>query len=110
MGKSSFHFDFEAYASIEELNETDRNLLQQAREVTPLAYAPYSQFWVGAVAQLSNGAIVKGTNQENASYPVGVCAERTLLGTAAAPATVVTPKASIKSVTLLQTTFVEEKG
>ena len=83
MGKSSFHFDFEAYASIEELNETDRNLLQQAREVTPLAYAPYSQFWVGAVAQLSNGAIVKGTNQENASYPVGVCAERTLLGTAA---------------------------
>ena len=51
--------------------------------MTEQAYAPYSNFHVGAVAKLENGEIVAGTNQENASYPVGICAERVLLGSAA---------------------------
>ena len=58
-------------------------MLAKAREVTAQAYAPYSRFFVGAVARLGNGEMVAGTNQENASYPVGICAERVLLGNAA---------------------------
>ena len=65
------------------LPESDRLLLQEARQVTALAYAPYSNFWVGAAARLISGEIVTGANQENASYPVGTCAERVLLGHAA---------------------------
>ena len=66
-----------------ELNEADRSLLEAAKQATALAYAPYSRFYVAAVARLANGTVVAGTNQENASYPVGTCAERTLLGTLA---------------------------
>ncbi len=64
------------------LNSEDRNLLQQARNATANAYAPYSNFFVGAVALLNNGETVAGTNQENASYPVGICAERVLISAA----------------------------
>lgn len=73
------NFSFDVYASIEELNEPDAALLTQARAVTANAYAPYSHFNVGAAAILGNGQVVTGTNQENASYPVGICAERVLL-------------------------------
>lgn len=76
-------FEYEVFNSIEELNVADRNLLDAARKVTEKAYAPYSKFLVGAVAKLNDDSIVEGTNQENASFPVGVCAERTLLGSAA---------------------------
>jgi cytidine deaminase len=72
-------FSFESLDSDEGLNEADRSLLQTARKATANAYAPYSHFEVAAAARLQNGAIVQGTNQENASYPVGICAERTLL-------------------------------
>jgi cytidine deaminase len=78
-----FEFDYECYDSSSELNKDDQELLTKAREVTSLAYAPYSQFYVGAVGRLKNSQVVAGTNQENASYPVGICAERVLLGNAA---------------------------
>ena len=74
---------YEEYNDITELDAADAALLQQARDITKQAYAPYSQFQVGAAALLNNGQLVLGTNQENASYPVGTCAERVLLGTAA---------------------------
>jgi cytidine deaminase len=61
------------------LDDPDRQLVREAKKCTEFAYAPYSGFKVAAVARLKNGAIVSGTNQENASYPVGICAERTLL-------------------------------
>jgi cytidine deaminase len=83
MQKGQIQFEYEIYDSIDELLTEDKDLLEQAREITSIAYAPYSKFLVGAAAKLENGAVVKGTNQENASYPVGICAERTLLGTAA---------------------------
>ncbi len=70
------------YASSDDLPHEDADLLLSAREITEHAYAPYSNFKVGAVARLSNGAIVSGTNQENASSPVGICAERVLLSSA----------------------------
>jgi len=70
---------FEEFANDSFLNEADRELVQKARETTANAYAPYSNFNVAAAARLKDGAIFIGTNQENASYPVGICAERTLL-------------------------------
>src|SRR5574344_865721 len=63
----------------EELTEADRTLLQAAMDATKRSYAPYSKFSVGAAARLNNEVIVTGTNQENAAYPSGLCAERTPL-------------------------------
>jgi cytidine deaminase len=83
MNESKFQFSYEVYDDISELTKEDAALLAEARSVTKSAYAPYSNFFVGAVARLKNGEIVKGTNQENASFPVGICAERVLLGNAA---------------------------
>jgi len=82
MNNQVFRFDFKTYNSIEELEEQDAYLLREARKVTEFAYAPYSNFRVGAFAKLVNGATVSGTNQENAAYPAGICAERTLMSTA----------------------------
>jgi cytidine deaminase len=83
MKKETVAFEYEVFDSSEELNDADKQLLLDAREVTAKAYAPYSHFFVGAVAALNNGEMVSGTNQENASYPVGICAERVLLSAAA---------------------------
>ena len=79
MNHQQYNFSFEVYNSGEELSEQDAALVNKAREVTQLAYAPYSNFHVGAAASLVNGEVISGTNQENASYPVGICAERVLL-------------------------------
>jgi cytidine deaminase len=79
MKESKYEFNYKVYDSIEELPEDQQWLLYEAREVTDQAYAPYSHFQVGAVARLANGEIVAGSNQENASFPVGLCAERVLL-------------------------------
>ncbi len=83
MNKEEHRFGYDVYNYVDELNEQDAWLVKEARKVTGAAYAPYSNFKVGAVAKLNNGEIVTGTNQENASYPVGICAERILLGSAA---------------------------
>ena len=79
MIKKDIPFAVEIYSSSEELNDSDSKLLERARAITKNAYAPYSNFRVGAAALLTNGTIVTATNQENASYPVGICAERVLL-------------------------------
>lgn len=79
MTEQKYEFNYKVFNSIEELPEDQRWLLNEAREVTEQAYAPYSNFKVGAIARLANGEIVAGTNQENASFPVGLCAERVLL-------------------------------
>ena len=83
MKEQKFEFEYEVYNDISELKKEDADLLAKARAVTKQAYAPYSNFFVGATAKLNNGEFVSGTNQENASYPVGICAERVLLGNAA---------------------------
>ena len=82
MKKETMSFGYEVYESVSELNTEDANLAEAARKVTEKAYAPYSNFLVGAVARLDNGETISGTNQENASYPVGICAERVLLSAA----------------------------
>ncbi len=65
--------------SYNELSEEDRRLTDLAKEATRRSYSPYSGFSVGAAALLANGATVTGSNQENAAYPSGICAERTTL-------------------------------
>jgi len=81
--QKEFSFKYEKLSSIDELNEEQKLLLQKARQNTANAYAPYSQFYVSAVALLENGKTVAATNQENASYPVSLCAERVLLSAVA---------------------------
>jgi cytidine deaminase len=81
--KEKFEFQYEVYNDISELEPEDAELLSESRIVTRQAYAPYSNFFVAAVARMANGEKAAGTNQENASYPVGICAERVLLGNAA---------------------------
>ena len=78
-----FQFSYEMLSSSLDLASEDAALLEAARAVTGQAYAPYSQFQVGAAARMQNDQVVLGSNQENASYPVGICAERVLLGNAA---------------------------
>ena len=70
---------YEHYGSLEEMSPCDREVVLAAQEATRRAYAPYSHFQVGAAALLEDGTIVTGTNQENAAYPSGLCAERTTL-------------------------------
>ena len=65
--------------SLDELAQADRQLLSLALQATAGAYVPYSHFHVGAAVLLSDGTMVTGSNQENAAYPSGLCAERTAL-------------------------------
>jgi cytidine deaminase len=74
--KKKIEFDILIYDSFEALKESDRTLLEKSMEAMGNAYAPYSNFQVGAALELENGEIVIGSNQENASYPSGLCAER----------------------------------
>ena len=67
------------YDSIDELKAKDKELVLAAISATASAYAPYSKFNVGAAVLFDDGEIVKGSNQENAAYPSGICAERTAL-------------------------------
>ena len=69
---------------IDKLNNSDRELLRCAIDAADTAYAPYSNFHVGAALRLGDGTIVKGSNQENVAYPSGLCAERTALFAASA--------------------------
>lgn len=67
---------FSVFDSIQELPLDIQNLMEQAVSVRKKAYAPYSQFRVGTALLLDNGKIILGSNQENAAYPSGLCAER----------------------------------
>ena len=78
MGEN-YSFAFEVYRQQRRVNRCRPHLLDAARQATTNAYAPYSKFLVAAAARLDSGEIICGTNQENASYPAGICAERVLL-------------------------------
>ncbi len=83
MRKIKLESEFEVYASIEELPESIKNLMSEAVKARTRAYSPYSNFSVGAAVLVDSGEIITGSNQENASYPSGLCAERTALFSAA---------------------------
>lgn len=69
----------DVYNNASELPIKYQKLLQEAKEATRSAYAPYSNFFVGAAILLNDQTIVRGNNQENAAYPSGICAERTAI-------------------------------
>jgi cytidine deaminase len=68
---------------LNELHSDDKRLLLAAGQSLKNAYAPYSRFYVGAAVLLENGEVISGNNQENASYPLGLCAERVAIFSAA---------------------------
>ena len=76
MQKKKISFELSEFQSPQELDVQFQKLLQVAEESRANAYAPYSNFKVGAAVLLANDEIVIGNNQENASYPSGLCAER----------------------------------
>ena len=88
--------NFEVYDDVEELPETIQDLMKEAVLARDNAYAPYSQFKVGAALVLDNQEVVTGSNQENASYPSGLCAERTAIYYAGARY----PEAQIKNIAI----------
>lgn len=67
------------YKELSELPDGIQDLFEAAEEARDKAYAPYSNYWVGAALRLESGKIIKGNNQENASFPSGLCAERTAI-------------------------------
>ena len=70
---------YKEYESLDQLLPEDRETAVAAIEATASSYAPYSGFNVGAAVRFGDGEIIKGSNQENAAYPSGLCAERTAL-------------------------------
>lgn len=79
MKKITISADLQVYENKEELPNDVQYLMQQAIEAREKSYSPYSQFKVGAAILLENEEVVTGSNQENASYPAGLCAERTAI-------------------------------
>ena len=92
------------YDHISECSEIVQNLMQQAIVARDKAYAPYSRFHVGAAILLENDKIVTGSNQENASYPSGLCAERTAIFYAGAKY----PNQNIKTIALTASSIDKE--
>ncbi len=85
------------HASWNALPAEDRELLELAAKAARNAYAPYSKFKVGAALRMESGELVPGSNQENASFPAGTCAERTALHAAMA----VLPKGVVESMAIV---------
>ena len=81
------------FFDLEELSNDDRQLVERAKAMTESSYSPYSEFRVGAALRLQDGQVFAGSNQENAAYPVGLCAERTAFFFAQANAPAVPPVA-----------------
>jgi cytidine deaminase len=79
MKQQSFQFQFEEYQRLEELSESQSQLVALAIEAARMAYAPYSSYLVGAALRLQDDTVITGNNQENAAYPSGLCAERVAL-------------------------------
>ena len=73
--------DYTILKNLNDLDAESKALLEKAKQALPNAYAPYSNFHVAAAILLSDGSVVTGTNQENAAYPSGMCAERVALFT-----------------------------
>lgn len=79
MKKCNHVIEFEEYNNIDELSKEDKALLLLSREAIKSSYSPYSKFSVGASVLFNNGEMLNASNQENAAYPSGMCAERVLL-------------------------------
>lgn len=87
---------FKVFENLSQLPEDIQTLMDEAVAIRKKAYAPYSHFRVGAALLLDNGKIVLGSNQENAAYPSGLCAERVAIYQAGA----VYPEAKIVTIAI----------
>jgi cytidine deaminase len=74
--------NYRCYASTTELTPEYKELIDCAKKALAIAYSPYSNFKVGAALLLADGTLVQGANQENASYPLCLCAERNAIAVA----------------------------
>ena len=83
MKKHTLQSTFHIYESAEDLPSSGHALITQAREALALSYSPYSNFKVGVALQLANGEVLRGSNYENAAYPLCICAEQSVLAAAA---------------------------
>lgn len=83
MREKLLHIALRIYDAKEELSALDAELLSTAKAALSKSYSPYSRFQVGAAVRLANGAVISGANQENAAYPMCLCAEQVTLATAA---------------------------
>jgi len=79
MQNKELSISYQEYSCIAELSEEDKELVLAAAKATEGSYAPYSHFNVGAAVRMSDGRIFSGSNQENAAFPSGLCAERTTM-------------------------------
>lgn len=77
--KKELNISYELFEDLSQLPIDEQNLLTQAMKASENAYAPYSEFYVGAAVLLEGGEIILGNNQENGAFPSGLCAERTAL-------------------------------
>lgn len=101
MEQKKLSITFDVYDQMSELPLEVQSLFEKAVEVRKKAYAPYSQFQVGAALLLDNGQVVVGSNQENAAYPSGLCAERVAIFSAGA----LYPNAKIKILAITATSM-----
>ena len=79
MEKRKLEISYTEYSSKSEMPAADAVLLAKAEEMTRSSYAPYSEFHVGAAVRMESGQVYGGANQENAAFPSGLCAERSVL-------------------------------
>lgn len=77
--KESFTFNYQLFSNWTDLPDQEQRLVDKAYEAMENAYAPYSEFKVGACALMDDGSFILGNNQENAAFPSGICAERVAL-------------------------------
>ncbi len=84
MNELEIKIKVKVFKQLHDLNPADLALMQAAKDALNNSYSPYSQFKVAAAVLLANGEILTGTNQENASFPAGICAEGTVLSAASA--------------------------
>src|SRR5450432_820472 len=103
MKQISLHIPVQIYPDAKSLDAADAVLMDAAKNAIHHAYAPYSKFRVGTAVRLNNGHILTGSNQENASFPAGICAERVTLSAASAAL-------PGKAVTDLALTYINETG
>lgn len=96
MEQKEWRFSYTAYNNLSELPADEAALVEQAKQALPYAYAPYSNFQVAAAVLLVNGTVVTGTNQENASFPAGICAE----GTALSAVSAMHPNVAVKAMAI----------
>ena len=96
MEKKSLKIEYYLAKSADECSMSDKSLLLAAERATKNSHSPYSKFRVGAALLLDDGSVIEGSNQENASFPVGFCAERTALSAKAS----IAPNKKIKAIAI----------